>query len=376
MYKVSAYRATIFRQTRANARGSVFRIIDQYQRVIENTPSVLELAVWPDLHKHCTIIIASALSGRKGQDRMKGQGRYRIRAVAELTGIPEATLRAWERRYSVPVPVRTASGYRLYSHMDVEQIRRMRELCTAGMSPVDAAKICASAPEVPRPATLQSDPFEIAATRIVEVTRRMDTLALAGEIRFAMTLADAPTIVERVFCPAMAEIGRDWERGIISIGHEHLASEVITAATRDMLRLLSPARPIGDVVLACFAEEDHTLPLYAAAFRFVEWGCRPHMLGARTPPAAVGAAVKEIGPALVGLSCTIAPPVDRAEELVAAYADALSGCAWAVGGAASESLRSLVESQGGHIISARGEEARRKLGVLLTGARGDGMLQS
>jgi acyl-CoA hydrolase len=67
-------------------------------------------------------------------------GRFRINRVAETTGIPEATLRAWERRYHVPKPSRTPSGYRLYSPDDVAQVRKMRELCEAGVSPADAAK--------------------------------------------------------------------------------------------------------------------------------------------------------------------------------------------------------------------------------------------
>lgn len=67
-------------------------------------------------------------------------GRFRINRVAETTGIPEATLRAWERRYHVPKPSRTPSGYRLYSADDVAQVRKMRELCDAGIAPADAAK--------------------------------------------------------------------------------------------------------------------------------------------------------------------------------------------------------------------------------------------
>ena len=67
-------------------------------------------------------------------------GRFRINRVAEATGIPEATLRAWERRYQVPKPARTPSGYRLYSQQDVAQVRRMRELCEKGLAPGDAAK--------------------------------------------------------------------------------------------------------------------------------------------------------------------------------------------------------------------------------------------
>jgi acyl-CoA hydrolase len=67
-------------------------------------------------------------------------GRFRINWVAENTGVPEATLRAWERRYQVPKPSRTPSGYRLYSDEDIAQVQKMRELCEAGISAADAAR--------------------------------------------------------------------------------------------------------------------------------------------------------------------------------------------------------------------------------------------
>jgi len=300
-----------------------------------------------------------------------GVGRYRIHAVAEITGVPEATLRAWERRYAVPIPVRTPSGYRLYSPKDVELVKRMRELCAAGMAPVDAAKLVAESGR-PAPTTneLPSDPYDALAGRIAEATRRMDPAALEAEVRLAMTLGDAATVVERAFCPALLQIGRDWESGVIGVGHEHLASEILTIATRDLLRLLGPSRPLGEVVLGCFAEEEHALPLYAAAFRFVEWGYRPHVLGARTPPAGLGAAVREIEPAFVGLSLTIAPPQQQARALIDHYAAEIHGHLWGVGGAGAAEVQSLVEAKGGHVLIGTPDEQREQLGRLLTRGRG------
>ena len=39
---------------------------------------------------------------------------YTIKQASQLTGVPEASLRAWERRYGVVVPARNESGYRVY----------------------------------------------------------------------------------------------------------------------------------------------------------------------------------------------------------------------------------------------------------------------
>lgn len=47
--------------------------------------------------------------------------------VVEATGLGEATLRAWERRYGFPEPRRTQSGHRRYGQEDVERLLRVVE---------------------------------------------------------------------------------------------------------------------------------------------------------------------------------------------------------------------------------------------------------
>ena len=39
---------------------------------------------------------------------------YTIKQAAARTGVAIPTIRAWERRYGVVAPTRTAAGYRLY----------------------------------------------------------------------------------------------------------------------------------------------------------------------------------------------------------------------------------------------------------------------
>jgi len=46
-----------------------------------------------------------------------------IGGVVDATGVGEATLRAWERRFGFPAPRREPSGHRRYSAEDVERIR-------------------------------------------------------------------------------------------------------------------------------------------------------------------------------------------------------------------------------------------------------------
>ena len=59
---------------------------------------------------------------------------YNIKAVVQATGITPSTFRAWERRYEMCQPQRSASGYRLYSERDVAIIRWLKTQVDAGMS--------------------------------------------------------------------------------------------------------------------------------------------------------------------------------------------------------------------------------------------------
>ena len=48
---------------------------------------------------------------------------YNLNAVLREVSITPDVLRAWERRYRLPVPQRTAGGHRLYSDYDIEIIK-------------------------------------------------------------------------------------------------------------------------------------------------------------------------------------------------------------------------------------------------------------
>jgi DNA-binding transcriptional MerR regulator len=58
----------------------------------------------------------------------------RIGEVANRTEMTIAALRAWERRYGILTPARTAGGQRLYSEADVARVRFVQRLVAEGWS--------------------------------------------------------------------------------------------------------------------------------------------------------------------------------------------------------------------------------------------------
>lgn len=59
---------------------------------------------------------------------------YAIREVSEITGVKPVTLRAWQRRYNLVQPQRTAKGHRLYTDLDIQTIRQIQSWLLKGVS--------------------------------------------------------------------------------------------------------------------------------------------------------------------------------------------------------------------------------------------------
>jgi DNA-binding transcriptional MerR regulator len=77
---------------------------------------------------------------------MEGPGSrpiYSISAVARMVGVPVATLRTWEERYGLVLPDRNASGHRLFSRVQVEQLLLVKMRMAEGMSAADAHRLLA-----------------------------------------------------------------------------------------------------------------------------------------------------------------------------------------------------------------------------------------
>lgn len=277
-----------------------------------------------------------------------GAGPYRIQVAAELSGVAAATLRAWERRYGVPVPRRTASAYRLYTAEDVAQVRRMRDLVEdGGVSPAEAARVVlGSAPRMSDEDHVPLDGLELAQGRILAATQRWDAPGIDTELTRLSMLLDAQTLFERAISPVLAEVGARWERGELSIGQEHLLTERVELAVRASLRSLERADgPL--VLLACVDFEQHVVGLLGAALRFAASGARTVVLGAMMPAHALAEAVRSMAPRLVGLSMSVPPA--GAKNLLRAYGKACGSTPWVVGGAAAEGLRSSIEAAGGAV---------------------------
>src|SRR3954449_2704083 len=105
---------------------------------------------------------------------------YTIKQAARLTGVPESSLRAWERRYGVVAPRRTESGYRVYDDDAVAALSTMRRLVHTGWAPSEAAKALREGtvpPAAAGPSSPTRTPSAVIRTDVegfLDAARRMD----------------------------------------------------------------------------------------------------------------------------------------------------------------------------------------------------------
>lgn len=166
---------------------------------------------------------------------------YTIKEASARSGVGIPLLRAWERRYGVVEPTRTASGYRLYDDVAIDRLRAMRHLIEGGWSAQQAAarvretpdgELSGLAPEVPEPVAPAREAAEPPASdavvaRLVDAARRIDADALEAALDEAFAVARFETAVDRIVMPALRAVGEGWERGAISVAGEHAASQAV-----------------------------------------------------------------------------------------------------------------------------------------------------
>jgi MerR family transcriptional regulator, light-induced transcriptional regulator len=117
----------------------------------------------------------------------------------------------------------------------------------------------------------------------------------------------AVAIQARVIAPAMRAVGVLWERGVVTVAEEHLATAVSDRVLTSLYPgLLRRVRRGGDtVVVAAVHGEHHVLGLRMVADVFEAYGFDVRFLGADVPESSLIAWVQEHRPAAVALGVTM-----------------------------------------------------------------------
>jgi len=265
------------------------------------------------------------------------RGYVRIGELSRRTGVPEATLRAWERRYSLLRPERSGGGFRLYADDDIARVRAMREHLDRGVSASEAARLA-----LDEPATSGVAPVEGLVNELSAAIEALDDVAAQTALDRTLGTLTVAGALRDVLLPVMRDVGRGWEDDQAAIAREHFATNLVRG------RLLALARgwDLGGgprALLACAPEEQHDLGLIAFGLALRSRGWRITYLGPMTPVTTLAEAARLTEPALIVLSSSLE---QRLEDSDGELSDLASGFRLALGGPGStEELASRVGAE-------------------------------
>jgi len=209
---------------------------------------------------------------------------YNLKVVLKETGLAADTLRAWERRYGLPVPQRTPGGHRLYSERDIHTIKWLMARQAEGLSisrAVDLWNEQTASGTDPltglSPATLTSiqiSPANSSETTLdamrgtwVKACLNYNETSAEQTLNQAFSLFPVEAVCVEVLQKGLSEIGNLWYENHASVQQEHFASGLAMRRLDALLISSPPPSRSQTILVGCPANEWHTFtPLMLSLF--------------------------------------------------------------------------------------------------------------
>jgi len=243
---------------------------------------------------------------------------YNLKVVLKETGLAADTLRAWERRYGLPVPQRTTGGHRLYSQRDIETIKWLMKRQADGLSISRAVDmyndLLASGSDplsdsVQPPSTsamtaqYQSPETTLDSSRERWVRACIDFNESNAEqtLNQAFSIFPVEAVCVEVLQKGLSEIGRLWYENRASVQQEHFASGLAMRRLDALLSATPAPTRTATILVGCAPDEWHVFTPLLLSLLLRRRGSNVIFLGANVPTTRFADTIKKVKADLVVL---------------------------------------------------------------------------
>lgn len=244
--------------------------------------------------------------------------RYNTKAVAQETGVPADTFRAWERRYGVPRPQRTEGGHRLYSERDIATIRWLRDRTAEGLTISQAIALMTDGSDsnlswLNTAVDTEPHTWERLINRLVAALIDFDSTRAEQILGEAFALYPLEEVFLKLVQPTMIEVGEQWHTGRITVTAEHFATQFIRRKLAGLFNTYNITDGRGLVLVGCAPSEQHDLGALMLSVFLVRHGWQVIYLGPEVPLRDLIDTVRQIQPDMV---CMSASTTETATQLL------------------------------------------------------------
>jgi DNA-binding transcriptional MerR regulator len=241
---------------------------------------------------------------------------YNLKAVVKQTGLKPDTLRAWERRYGLPVPERSSGGHRLYSQSDIDLIKWLSARQREGLSIKRAVELWRQIEaeghdplQTATPLATQSAPVRVPSPggkMIQQVCKDWVDACLTYDeqkaeqlVNEAFALYPPETVAVEVLQKGIAQIGDGWYQGKVTVQQEHFCSALVIRRLEALVMAAPPPTRPGRILLACPPQEQHVISPLLLTFLLRRRGWQVVYLDANVPIEQLETTVEVTRPQLV-----------------------------------------------------------------------------
>ena len=303
---------------------------------------------------------------------------YNLRAVTKETGLTPETLRAWERRYGIVKPQRSAGGHRLYSKRDIRLLKWLVERQEEGLSISRAVELWRNLDESGRDPFAATQPDEVSATSASNLEElRQAWIAACKDFKEkpaeqilsqAFAVATPETVVIEILQKGLAEIGNQWYAGQASVQQEHFSSSLAMRRLHALVAAAPPATRAGRILAACPPGEEHEFALLLSTFLLKRQGWEVIYLGTNVPLEKMEATLRLTSPSMV-LSLGQTLPAAASLRNMGILLHGL-GTNLAFGGAIFSQLPELISKIPGHYLGNQISNIPSRIDQISSGLEG------
>ena len=214
---------------------------------------------------------------------------FNLKAVVRETGIKAETLRAWERRYGIPRPARSAGGHRIYSRRDIDTLHWLNRRRLEGLSISRAAERWQTLEsegrdplqehslgpeqhfygsrwtETPQKDASASegidDQITTACAEWIAACVDFDEFEAQRILSQAFALFPVETVCHHVICRGLRQLGEEWHAARLTSQQVSFAAAQAMQRIKVLLGACPPPTRPGLVLVACPPGEHHTFGL-------------------------------------------------------------------------------------------------------------------
>ena len=298
---------------------------------------------------------------------------YNLKVVNKETGFTADTLRAWERRYGLPVPKRSSGGHRLYSQHDIEIVKWLMAKQREGLSisrAVDLWNELSTSGQDPLPApilkvtSISSENLDAVRDQWLEACLTFNENFAEQVLNQAFALYPLEAVCIEVLQKGLIEIGNLWYQNKATVQQEHFASALAHRRLDALILAAPPPTRPESILIGCTADEQHTFTPLLLALLLRRKGLKVIYLGANVPNQRFQETLLSIKPNLIILSAQLLQTANGLRETAENLT--VRGARVAYGGRIFNSLPEIRARIPAHFLGETLQEAIQAIDTLLS----------